>query len=110
MTDSEFGFRDSKGNYSPNKRVGYPPIFIWPLQPLNAIKWIFSIPGYFVPWNAFYVFLGLVCWFYLSPPLASFANPTPQLALLIFLRNCLLVIMFFGAFHYHLYLKRAQNS
>jgi len=110
MKDSEFGFRDTKGNYSPKKRVGYPPIFIWPLQPLNAIKWIVSIPGYFLPWNAFYVFLGLVCWFYLSPPLTSFANPTPQLALLIFLRNSLLVALFFGAFHYHLYIKRAQNT
>jgi len=110
MKESEFGFRDTKGNYSPKKRVGYPPIFIWPLQPLNAIKWIVSIPGYFLPWNAFYVFLGLVCWFCLSPPLTSFANPTPQLALLIFLRNSLLVALFFGAFHYHLYIKRTQNT
>ena len=110
MAESEFGFRDSKGNYNPNKRIGYPPIFVWPVRPFGAIKWIISVPGYFLPWNSLYVFIGLICWFYLSPPLAVFANPNLQTALLIFLRNSLLVALYFGAFHYQLYFKRAQGS
>jgi sterol desaturase/sphingolipid hydroxylase (fatty acid hydroxylase superfamily) len=110
MAESKFGFRDSRGNYTPNKPVSYPPIFVWPLQPLSAIKWLVSIPGYFIPWNVFYVLVGLVCWFCLSPSLESFANLSLQTALLIFLRNSLLVALYFGAFHYHLYFKRAQKT
>ncbi|MDG2474848.1 MAG: sterol desaturase family protein [Paracoccaceae bacterium] len=110
MIESKFGRRDSRGNYKPYKRVGYPPIFIWPVQPLAAVKWIMSIPGYFLPWNTLYVSIGLIAWFFLSPPLESYANPSIKLTLLIFLRNSFLVTLYFGAFHYRLYIKRAQNT
>ena len=110
MSEAKFGHRDSKGDYKPHKRVGYPPVFIWPARPLAAIKWLVSIPGYFLPWNALYVTIGLIAWFFLSPPLEDYANPSIKLALLIFLRNSFLVILYFGAFHYRLYVKRAQNT
>ena len=110
VTESKFGHRDPKGNYKPYKRVGYPPIFIWPAQPLAAVKWIVSIPGYFLPWNTLYVYIGLLTWFFLSPPLEDYASPSIKLALLIFLRNSFLVALYFGAFHYRLYIKRTQNS
>ena len=42
-----YGNRDRRGHYRPNKKVGYPPVFIWPAQPTKALKWIFSVPGYF---------------------------------------------------------------
>ena len=54
MEEKIFGDRNDKGNYIPKKRVSYPPIFVWPLAPIRALKWIFSIPGYFLPWNLFF--------------------------------------------------------
>ena len=110
MSDLDYGSKDSKGNYNPKKRIGYPPIFVWPLQALSALKWFISIPGYFLPWNTLYVSIGLMSWFYLSPPLVDFANPSLETILLIFLRNSMLVTLYFGAFHYHLYFKRCQGS
>ena len=76
MEEKIFGDRNDKGNYIPKKRVSYPPIFVWPLAPIRALKWIFSIPGYFLPWNLFYVGIGLISWFTLSPPLDDYADLT----------------------------------
>ena len=87
MIESKFGHRDSKGNYKPNKRVGYPPVFVWPVQPLALVKWLVAIPGYFLPWNTLYVTIGLITWFFLSPPLSSYSHPSIELALLLFVRN-----------------------
>ena len=110
LIELKFGRRDRKGNYKPNKRVQYPPVFVWPLQPLAAAKWLIAIPGYFLPWNTLYVIIGLLVWFALSPPLALYADPNFGLGVILFLRNSLLVALYFGAFHYHLYIRRAQNS
>ena len=110
MSDSEYGAIDNKGHYRPKKRVAYPPIFIWPLKPLAAVKWILSIPGYFLPWNTFYVIIGLLSWFYFSPPLEAYANPTVKMVFYIFCRNSLLVGLYFGAFHYRLYIMQAQKK
>ena len=109
VIESKFGHRDSRGNYKPSKRVGYPPLFIWPARPLAAVKWLFSIPGYFFPWNTLYVSIGLITWFFLSPSLENYSSPTIKLAMLVFLRNSLLVALYFGTFHYFLYIKRSQS-
>ena len=109
MTETEFGTRDDRGHYVPNKRVGYPPVFIWPVKPWAAFRWVFSVPGYFLPWNMFYVGVGLVAWFWLSPPLEAYASPSPVTLLLVFVRNCALVALYFGAFHYRLYMQRSQG-
>ena len=93
----------------PKKRVSYPPIFVWPLAPIRALKWIFSIPGYFLPWNLFYVGIGLISWFALSPPLDDYANLTIITCISVFIKNSGLVLIFYGAFHYRLYIQRAQD-
>ena len=106
----EYGSRDRRGHYRPNKKVGYPPVFIWPAQPIKALKWIISIPGYFLPWNLFYVLVGLISWFFISPPLEAYAQLEIQTILIVLLRNSGLVLLYFGGFHYRLYVKRAQRS
>jgi sterol desaturase/sphingolipid hydroxylase (fatty acid hydroxylase superfamily) len=110
LAEAKFGIRDKKGYYIPKKRVGYPPVFVWPPKPMAAAKWIVSIPGYFLPWNIFYVVVGLISWFCLSPTLDAFAKPTFSLFVLLFLRNSVLVLVFFGTFHYRLYIQRTQGS
>ena len=77
MSETDFGKRDDRGHYRPAKRVGYPPVFVWPAQPLRALRWVVALPGYFLPWNLFYVAVGLLAWFVLSPPLEAYASPDP---------------------------------
>ena len=109
-TENEYGKRDAKGHYRPRKRISYPPVFVWPTKPLAAFSWIFAVPGYFVPWNLFYVGSGLAAWFWLSPPLEAYGQPSIGLILGVYLRNCLLVALYFGAFHLWLYTLRKQDD
>ena len=92
MEEKKFGDRNNQGNYIPKRRVSYPPVFVWPLAPFQALKWIFSIPGYFLPWNLFYVGIGLISWFALSPPLEDYANLTIITFALVFMKNSGLVL------------------
>ena len=85
MKEKNFGIRNVKGHYIPNKGVSYPPVFVWPLAPIKALKWLFSVPGYFFPWNLFYVGIGLISWLFLSPPLENYANLTIFYFLVVFL-------------------------
>ena len=110
MAESNYGSRDKRGHYRPHKRVGYPPIFIWPLQPRAALKWVFAVPGYLVPWNVFYICVGVLSWFLLSPPLEAYAKISFQTFFLVFLKNSALVALYFGAFHYRLYTRRSQDT
>ena len=109
MEETHFGTRNKRGHYIPTKRVGYPPVFVWPPKPVKAIKWIFSIPGYFFPWNTFYVIIGLISWFWFSPSLETFSNFSSKGFLLLFLRNSFLVTLYFGAFHFRLYFQQKQG-
>ena len=109
LAESDYGHRDKRGHYKPDERVSYPPVFVWPLKPIGALKWVFSIPGYFVPWNLFYVLVGLLSWFYFSPQLEAYAQLNVKVFLIAFARNSVLVALYFGAFHYRLYTQRAQD-
>ena len=109
LAESDYGHRDKRGHYRPDERVSYPPVFVWPLKPIGALKWVFSIPGYFVPWNLFYVLVGLLSWFYFSPQLEAYAQLNVKVFLIAFARNSVLVALYFGAFHYRLYTQRAQD-
>ena len=102
MAESNYGHRDKKGHYKPDERISYPAVFVWPLKPIGALKWVFSIPGYFVPWNLFYVLVGLLSWFYFSPPLEAYAQINIKVFVIAFARNSVLVALYFGAFHFRL--------
>ncbi len=110
MDDSKFGTRDARGHYSPRKLITYPPVFVWPLQPLAALRWVFKLPGYLLPWNAFYLISGAIVWYFLSPPLDQMANPSLIWIAFIFLRNSAMVAAYFGAFHVRLYVQRKQDT
>ena len=57
----------------------------------------------------FYVGIGLISWFALSPPLDDYANLTIITFISVFIKNSGLVLLFYGAFHYRLYIQRAQD-
>ena len=107
--ESHYGERDKRNHYHPYKKVGYPPVFIWPIKPLSALKWIFSVPGYVFPWNIFYVSVGLVSWFFLSPDLEAYTYISLDLIMFVFLRNTLLVTIFYGLFHLRFFINKNQD-
>ena len=110
MDDALYGRRDKRGDWSPNARVTYAPLFDRPMRPAATLKWFAGLPGYVLPWNAFYAGLAALCWAYLTPSLETMRHFAPGWIALIFLRNAALVFLISGAWHLRLYMQKAQGT
>ncbi|CAM5774627.1 desaturase [Labrys miyagiensis] len=110
MDDTLYGKRDKRGDWRPLKFLEYPPVFVWPAQPLRFLRWFFGYPGYILPWNLGYAALSLVLWLYLTPPMAEMTNFAPGWMLFLLVRNAVIVLAVFGAFHLRLYWLRRQGT
>jgi hypothetical protein len=91
------------------KRVEYPAVFAWPVQPLSILKWLFGYPSYILPWNLLYAAIALVVWMY-PPPIETLQTFAPGWIAFVLARNLALVVLFFGAFHLRLYIRNAQGN
>ena len=67
MIDEEIGNRNKKGDWKPSYLFSYGPLFELPFRPLTIIKWIFSNPGYILPWLFFYGLIGLIVYLFFTP-------------------------------------------
>jgi sterol desaturase/sphingolipid hydroxylase (fatty acid hydroxylase superfamily) len=110
MDDALYGQRDKRGNWKPFERVRYPAVFVWPVQPLAILKWLFSYPGYVLPWNLLYAAIAAVVWMYLTPSVETLRTFAPGWIAFVFARNLCLVMLFFGGFHLRLYIRKAQGN
>ncbi len=107
MDDSIFGEEDRRGYWRPNKRISYPPVFIWPPQLVGFLKWL---PRYLFPWNIAYALLAILVWAYLTPSVERMKSFSPDWIGLVLLRNVSLTILVVGAWHFWLYMRRAQDT
>ena len=103
VDDSLYGRRDKRGNWRPLAAITYPPVFVWPARPLAFLKWL---PEYLLPWNLLYALIAVLFWLYLSPPLEAVAQLDVGAIAFIFARNVALVLLFFGAWHLRLYIRK----
>jgi len=110
MDDSKFGTEDNRGFWQPNKRISYGPAFAWPPQPQKLFKWFFGFPGYLFPWNVPYAIAAVLIWLYLTPSLTVMENFSFSWAGLILVRNIVLAIFVYGAWHLWLYVWRKQDT
>ena len=110
MDDTQFGTRDPRGNFTPNEPIRYPPVFVWPPRPAKFLKWFFGYPGYLLPWNVLFAAIGLLLYFFATPPLATMRSFALGWIFFLLARNAVLVLVFFGAFHLRLYIQRHQGT
>jgi sterol desaturase/sphingolipid hydroxylase (fatty acid hydroxylase superfamily) len=108
MDDSRFGTRDRRGEWQPRAPLTYPPVFVWPLQPLKALRWF--VIGFIWPWNLLYAAVAILVWLYATPSMETVKTFAPGWIAFIFARNAAIVLVFFGAFHLRLYIQRAQGT
>jgi sterol desaturase/sphingolipid hydroxylase (fatty acid hydroxylase superfamily) len=102
MDDALYGQRDRRGHWKPFNLVQYPPVFVWPVQPLGIVRWLFGYPSYVLPWNAFYAAVAVGVWLYLTPAVATLQTFAPGWVAFVLARNACLVLLFFGqAFKYN---------
>ena len=95
MDDARYGQRDKRGNWKPFKRVKYPAVFVWPVEPLGILQWLFSYPSYVLPWNLLYAAVAVAVWMFLTPPVETLQTFAPGWIAFVFARNLCLVALFF---------------
>ena len=110
MDDSAFGTRNRRGDWQPAKPITYPPVFVWPPKPGKFLRWFFGFPGYIWPWNLLYAVISLLIWRYATPSMDTAKDFAPGWILFVLIRNAVLVLVYFGAFHLRLYMQRAQGT
>lgn len=110
MDDRIFGTEDGKGSWTPMEPISYGPAFAWPPQPRALVKWLFGFPGYFLPWNVLYAVAALLIWQFLTPSLDTMKTFSTQWVALILLRNAVLAVLVYGAWHLWLYVWRRQGT
>lgn len=110
IEEGTYGARDARGNWKPLARVEYPPVFVWPVQPLGILKWLFGWPGHILPWNLFYAAVAAVCWLYLTPQLDVMRTFAPGWVVFLLARNAALTLALYGGLHAALYIWKTQGS
>lgn len=110
MDDSAYGTDDQRGNWMPKAPISYGPAFDWPPRPKALLRWFFGYNGYLFPWNAIYAVLALAIWAWLTPPLETTRQFAAGWIGFILLRNLVLAIIVYGAWHLWLYVWRRQDT
>ena len=110
MAEADLGARDARGEWQPAELIETPAVFVWPPRPKAFLKWLFGFPGYLYPFNAIFIAVSVVAWLFLTPELERMARFEPGWMLGIYLRNVGIVLLWFGAWHLRLYIKRAQGT
>ena len=107
--DTGLGQRDKRGEWDPGYQFIAPPIYAWPPRPFATLKWLLGYPGFLWPWTVIYMAISVVVWMFLTPSLTSMENFAVWWVAAIFFRNVAIVALVVGAWHYWLYIKKAQG-
>jgi sterol desaturase/sphingolipid hydroxylase (fatty acid hydroxylase superfamily) len=107
MDDSTFGKRNKRGDWAPFGKLEIAPVFVLPPRPLAFLKWL---PGYFLPWNLFWAASAVAYWYLVVPAPEAMSELALGWVLRLFLVNCVLVFLFYGAFELRLYVLKAQAN
>ena len=108
-TQPEYGYHTAKGEWRPPYAVKFSPVFVWPPQPKEALKWLVRFGGYLWPLNANYVWLTLLTYFYFQPALSRCVEFRAGWIIQICLRNLLLYTVWTGSWHLLLYKFKVQG-
>jgi len=107
MDDALYGTRNKRGDWSPNQRLQYAPLFAFPPRPGALLKWI---PHYFLPWNLLFALSAVAYWAWIVPSVETMRSLTWGWPLRLYAVNAIATFLFYGAFELHLYgLKRQQK-
>jgi sterol desaturase/sphingolipid hydroxylase (fatty acid hydroxylase superfamily) len=102
--------RERRGGWQPPDAAFTPAVFVWPPEPLRALKSIFGFPGYLWPWNALYTVIALLTWRFLTPDIGHMKVLSPASVMTLYVCNLTLLLLVVGAWHLRLYVLRAQQS
>jgi sterol desaturase/sphingolipid hydroxylase (fatty acid hydroxylase superfamily) len=102
--DQRVGYRPEQATHE-----GYP-LFQWPPHATTISKWLFGFPGFLWPWGVFFIGLALLSWHFLMPDLNTMKHLSIRWIGLLFVQNLVLLVLFAGAWHLRLYVRKAQGT
>jgi sterol desaturase/sphingolipid hydroxylase (fatty acid hydroxylase superfamily) len=110
LDEQAFGTRTPRGEWVPFRRASYGPLFRWPPQPAELLRWFFGLPGYLLPFNMLYACISFLVWRFATPSADSMRSLALAPIAFILARNLVLVCLWFGAIHWLLYIRRNQGT
>ena len=75
------------------------PVFVWPPRPAALFRFLFGLPGYFLPLNILYMGLAILTWFALTPELARMTTFQWDWVAIVYGRNLGLTFLVYGGLH-----------
>ncbi len=107
MDEQDYGNRNRRGDWAPNKPLEVGPLLDWPWSPMRVLRWL---PSYFLPWNVLFMAAGAVFWVWLTPSPESVQSLEAGWIAFILARNSALVLLLYGGLELRLYVKRRQGG
>ena len=106
MNESDFGTRNKRGDWIPNKILEPAPIWLFPPQPKKILAWI---PAFFFPYNALFMFSALIYWYTIIPSPDILKVFSYDWMLKIIVVNMILAFIWYQSWEIPLYLSKKQG-
>jgi len=108
IDEAEFGIRDAKGSWTPDRPPDFGPLFARPTKPLAIARWF--VTGYLCSWQLIYFGVAAAVWFVATPSVDTMRELRPAWIALVLARNLAIVAAWCGLWHLRLYVRRAQGT
>lgn len=96
-------------NYHPELPLGHVPVFVWPLELVGAIKFLFS-REFFLSFVVSFGGLAVFTWYYLQPSLERCAVLEVGWISQMLARNFILILIVAGGLHLYFYVLKIQGT
>jgi sterol desaturase/sphingolipid hydroxylase (fatty acid hydroxylase superfamily) len=106
---SDAGNAGERSGYRPAP-IQMGPLYRWPPQPVALFKWLFGVPGYFLPWQILFILVAWLSSRLLTPDAQALKSLSAGVIARIFVANLALLVVFVTPWHLWLYVKRAQGT
>ena len=101
--------RDHRGEWRSGRPVYLEPLLDTPTDIKRIAKWLFGVPGFFLPWFAVYMVIVTVSYLFFTPDMARMQTFSFGWMAEITIRNIVLLYVFTGALHLWLVRYKKQG-
>ena len=108
IDEAELGTRDAKGNWVPDDRPGFGPLFEWPTRPVAIARWF--VGSYLLSWQLLYFGVAAAVWFVATPSTETMRSFGLGWIAGLLARNLAIVVAWYGLWHVQLYVRRSQAT
>ena len=102
--------RNERGEWRPKEGVAMAPLLDWPPRAKALVKWIFGYPGFLFPHNALLFLISALSYYFTEPALERCRVFSWDWMLFVYLRNQVLIWVYYGAFYLWLYVYRREGT